>query len=106
MKKTANENYAWTDDNIYFAKGICAVTANVFRALLAVDNTVAERGGIENVQEALTRFDYIEEFDPLYVTAGGNKVGDAMMPNHIAAMGRHLDIANNRLEDILSALAR
>lgn len=101
-----NIGHFTADNNIYFAKGICAVTANVFRALLAVDNTVAERGGIENVQEALARFDYIEEFDPLYVTAGGNKVGDAMMPNHIAAMGRHLDIANNRLEDILSALAR
>lgn len=94
------------DNNIYFAKGVCAVTGNLFRALLAVDSTVAERGGLENVQEALQRFDYIEEFDPLYVTAGGNKVGDAMLPNHIAALGRHIDIVNNRLEDILNSLAR
>ena len=95
-----------SDNNIYFAKGVCAVTGNLFRALLAVDGTVAERGGAENVQEALKRFEYIEEFDPLYITAGGNKVGDAMMPNHVAALGRHIDIANNRLTDILSALAR
>lgn len=95
-----------SDNNIYFAKGVCAVTGNLFRALLAVDGTVAERGGAENVQEALKRFDYIEEFDPLYITAGGNQVGDAMMPNHVAALARHIDIANNRLTDILSALAR
>ena len=95
-----------SDNNIYFAKGVCAVTGNLFRALLAVDGTVVERGGAENVQEALKRFEYIEEFDPLYITAGGNKVGDAMMPNHIAALARHIDIANNRLTDILSALAR
>lgn len=95
-----------SDNNIYFAKGVCAVTGNLFRALLAVDGTVAERGGAENVQEALKRFEYIEEFDPLYITAGGNKVGDAMMPNHVAALARHIDIANNRLTDILSALAR
>lgn len=106
MLNDNNLGHFTADNNIYFAKGMCAVTGNLFRALLAVDSTVAERGGMENVQEALKRFDYIEEFDPIYITAGGNTVGDAMMPNHVAALARHIDIANNRLADILSALAR
>lgn len=106
MLNDNNLGHFSADNNIYFAKGICAVTGNLFRALLAVDSTVSERGGLENVQEALKRFDYIEEFDPLYITAGGNTVGDAMMPNHVAALARHIDIANNRLADILSAIAR
>lgn len=95
-----------TDNNVYYAKGVCAVTANIFRALIAVDSSVVDRGGIENVNEALRRFDMIEEFNPIYVMAGGNKVGDAMLPNHTAALARHIDVANNRIADILAAMAR
>lgn len=95
-----------TDNNVYYAKGVCAVTANIFRALIAVDSSVVDRGGIENVQEALRRFEMIEEFNPMYVMAGGNQVGDAMLPNHTAALARHIDVANNRIADILAAMAR
>lgn len=95
-----------TDDAIYFAKGISAVTANVFRALIAADSTIVSRGGEENIKEALNRFMLIDEFNPIYVMAGGNASGDAMLPNHVAALARHLDVANNRLTDVLTALAR
>ena len=95
-----------TDNNVYYAKGVCAVTANIFRALIAVDSSVVDRGGVENVNEALRRFDMIEEFNPVYVMAGGNQVGDAMLPNHTAALARHIDVANNRIADILAAMAR
>lgn len=95
-----------TDNNVYYAKGVCAVTANIFRALIAVDSSVVDRGGTENVNEALRRFDMIEEFNPVYVMAGGNQVGDAMLPNHTAALARHIDVANNRIADILAAMAR
>ncbi len=94
------------DNNIYFAKGVSAVAGNVLRALSAVDNSVSERGGAENLTEALKRFDYIEEFNPLYVFAGGNAVGDAMLPNHVAALARHLDVANNRLNDMLASMEK
>ena len=79
---------------------------NVLRALAAVDSTLSERGGAENLQEALQRLDYIEEFNPIYVMAGGNTVGDAMMPNHVAALARHIDITNNRLNDMLQSMIR
>lgn len=92
------------DNNIYFAKGVAAVAGNVLRALAAVDDQVELRGGSENLAEALKRFDFIEEFDPLYVFAGGNAVGDAMLPNHVAALARHLDVANNRLNDMLASM--
>lgn len=102
----SNVGHFKTDNNLYYAKGVCAVTANVFRALLAIDSSIYERGGAENVNEALKRFEYIDEFNPMYVMAGGNEIGDAMMPNHIAALARHIDIANNRLTDILATMAR
>ena len=95
-----------TDNNVYYAKGICAVVGNVLRALVAVDSTLSERGGTENLQEALQRLDYIAEFNPIYVMAGGNTVGDAMMPNHVAALARHIDVANNRLNDMLQSMTR
>lgn len=101
-----NMSHFKTDNNIYFAKGVCAVVGNLFRALLAVDSSVIERGGAENVNEALNRFALIEEFNPIYTMAGGNEVGDAMMPNHVAALARHIDIVNNRLNDILDTMAR
>lgn len=94
------------DNNVYYAKGICAVVGNVLRALAAVDNTLSDRGGAENLQEALLRLDYIAEFNPIYVMAGGNTVGDAMMPNHVAALARHIDVTNNRLNDMLQSMVR
>lgn len=94
------------DDNVYYTKGIAAVTGNVLRSLIAVDHTLLSRGGQENINEALLRLDMIAEFNPVYVMAGGNKVGDAMMPNHVAALARHFDILGNRLNDILSSMAR
>lgn len=94
------------DNNIYFAKGVSVVAGNVLRALAAVDDSVEARGGAENLAEALKRFDYIEEFNPLYVFAGGNAVGDAMMPNHVAALARHLDVCNNRLNDMMKSMEK
>lgn len=92
------------DNNIYYVKGVAKVAGNVLRALIAVDESVVARGGAENVDEALKRFAYIDEFNPLYVVAGGNARGDAMLPNHIAAMARHLDVANNRLNDMMASM--
>lgn len=101
-----NMSHFKTDDTIYYAKGIAQVAGNVLRALNAVDDSVKQRGGAENLQEALYRFDLISQFNPLYTFAGGNAVGDAMMPNHVAALARHLDIANNRLNDMLKSMEK
>jgi hypothetical protein len=94
------------DDDIYYVKGVAAVVTNVLRGLIAVDNSIIERGGKENVDECLKRLEYISEFNPLYVVAGGNALGDAMLPNHIASLARHFDVANNRIEDIMEAMAK
>ncbi len=101
-----NISHFKTDDVVYFTKGICLVTGNVLRAINAVDVSVAQRGGEENLQEALKRFDYINEFDPTLVLAGGNVVGDALIPNHIAALARHIDVANSRLNDMLKTMEK
>jgi hypothetical protein len=95
-----------SDNNIYYTKGVCAVVGNVLRALATVDSSVAERGGQENLDEALKRLDYVAEFNPLYVVAGGNEIGDAMLPNHVAALARHIDVANNRINDMLSSMEK
>ncbi len=95
-----------TDDNVYYTKGICSVVANVMRSVLAVDSSVAERGGQENVEEALRRFNYIEDFNPLYVVAGGSDRGDAMLPNHVAALARHIDVAGQRINDMMAAMEK
>ena len=103
---SSNIGHFSSDNAIYYAKGIAAVAANVVRAVAAVDASVATRGGEENLTEALKRFDYIAEFDPLYIFAGGNEIGDAMMPNHVASLARHFDIANNRLNDMLASMEK
>lgn len=94
------------DNNIYFAKGVAAVAGNVLKGISCVDSSVAGRGGAENLNEALKRFDYIARFDPLYVFAGGNAVGDAMLPNHVAALARHFDICSNRIADMMSSMEK
>ena len=94
------------DDNVFFTKGICSVVGNILRSLLAVDSSIAERGGQENVDEALRRLDYIAGFNPLYVVAGGNDAGDAMLPNHVAALARHIDVAGQRINDLMRAMEK
>ena len=94
------------DNNVYFAKGIAAVVENVLHGLLAVDSSVIERGGQENVTAAINRLQYIREFNPMYVVAGGNVVGDAMLPNHVAAIARHIDVASNRISDIMQSMEK
>lgn len=94
------------DNNVYYTKGVVAVVNNVLNGLIAADSSVAERGGQENVKEALTRLSYVAEFNPLYVMAGGNMVGDALMPNHVAALARHLDVANNRINDMMQSMEK
>lgn len=101
-----NMGHFTSDDNIYFVKGIAAVVTNVIKGMLAVDKSIVERGGAENVAECLKRFEYISNFNPIYVTAGGNAIGDAMLPNHVAAIARHFDVANNRIEDIMKAMSK
>ncbi|MGN0902361.1 MAG: hypothetical protein ACI4M9_03675 [Succinivibrio sp.] len=95
-----------SDNNIYFAKGVAAVVENVLRGIIAVDSSVVSRGGEENVKEALSRLTYIREFNPMYVVAGGNLTGDAMLPNHVAALARHIDVASNRISDIMSSMEK
>lgn len=94
------------DDNVYFAKGICAVVHNVLLAAVTADVSVGERGGADNVATALKRLRYINEFSPWYVVAGGNLRGDAMLPNHVAALARHVDVAGNRIKDIMTAMEK
>ncbi len=94
------------DNNIYYAKGVAAVAGNLLKGIAAVDNSVSQRGGAENLAEALKRFDYIEQFEPTYIFAGGNAIGDAMMPNHVAALARHFDIVNNRINDMLKSMEK
>ncbi|HAR79470.1 MAG TPA: hypothetical protein DCR21_01440 [Succinivibrionaceae bacterium] len=95
-----------SDNNLYYAKGICSVVLNLVKGLVAVDSSIIERGSKENVEEALKRLEYVATFDPIYVTAGGNSVGDAMMPNHVAAMARHIDVANNRIIDMMNSMEK
>ena len=95
-----------SDDNIFYVKGVVSVVSDILRGLIAVDSSVIERGGRENVDEAMKRLNYIQDFNPLYVVAGGNEVGDAMLPNHVAAMARHLDVANNRIADMMQSMEK
>lgn len=69
-----------------------------------MDKEVVVRGGAENVQAALDRLDYIRNFNPWYVVAGGNTRGDAMLPNHVAGIARHIDVASNRISDIMLSM--
>lgn len=94
------------DDDIYFAKGVASVVEDVLCGIIAVDSSVVERGGKENVEVALQRLDYIRNFNPWYVVAGGNDIGDAMLPNHIAALARHIDVASNRITDIRDSMEK
>ncbi len=94
------------DNNVYYVKGVVAVVTNVLQGLIGADSSVVSRGGEENVREALTRLNYASQFNPLYVLAGGNTVGDAMLPNHVAALARHLDVANNRINDMMQSMEK
>ena len=95
-----------TDNYIYFSKGVVSVVENVLKGLVSVDSSVISRGGQENVDAALKRLAFVREFNPVYTFAGGNSRGDAMLPNHVAALARHIDVASNRINDIMQSMEK
>ncbi len=95
-----------SDNYVYFAKGVSSVVENILRGLVAVDASVIQRGGQENVDAALNRLAFVRDFNPWYVVAGGNDEGDAMLPNHVAAIARHIDVASNRINDIMQSMEK
>lgn len=95
-----------TDDVIYYVKGVTHVVDCVIEGLLQCDSSIVERGGKENVEELLKRFDMISRFNPIYVVGGSYGVGDGFWPNHIAAMARHVDVVSNRLTDVRQAMEK
>ncbi len=95
-----------SDNYVYFAKGVVSVVENILKGLVAVDSSVISRGGAENVTAALKRLEYVREFNPMYVAAGGNDKGDAMFPNHVASIARHIDVASNRINDIMQSMEK
>ncbi len=95
-----------SDNYVYFAKGVSSVVEDILRGLVAVDSSVVQRGGQENVDAALKRLSFVRDFNPWYVVAGGNETGDAMLPNHVAALARHIDVASNRINDIMQSMEK
>ena len=95
-----------SDNYVYFAKGVSSVVEDILRGLVAVDSSVVLRGGQENVDAALKRLSFVRDFNPWYVVAGGNDTGDAMLPNHVAAIARHIDVASNRINDIMQSMEK
>ena len=95
-----------SDDVVYYVKGVARVVDNVIEGLSLCDASFMERGGRENIEEVLSRFKMISEFNPSYVVAGSYGVGDSFWPNHIAALARHVDIVSNRLNDILRTMEK
>lgn len=94
------------DDVIYYVKGISHVVDCVLQGIIQCDEGFSSRGGKENVEELLKRLDMISRFNPIYVVGGSYGVGDSFWPNHIAAMGRHVDVVSNRLTDIRNAMEK
>ena len=104
MLNDENVGHFRADDVVYYVKGVCYVVDNILEALLICDESIATRGGKENVDECQKRFNMISAFNPIYVVAGSYGVGDSFWPNHIAALARHVDVVNNRLSDIRHAM--
>lgn len=102
--KTGISSHFEADDAIYFAKGVCLVVRDVLNTVNSVYPELMNRGGEQNVTVALETLDVIATFNPLYVFAGGNEVGDSMLPNQVQALASKLDITANRLRDVKQAL--
>ncbi len=96
----------YSDNVIYYVKGLSRVVDNVIEGLLVCDSSIMERGGRENVEELVKRLQMISIFNPIYVVGGSYGVGDSFWPNHIAAMARHVDVVSNRLTDIRNAMEK
>lgn len=102
--KTGVKSHFEADDAIYFAKGVCLVVRDVLNTVTRAYPELMNRGGKQNITVALDTLDIIALFNPLYVFAGGNKIGDSMAPNQVQALASKLDITANRLRDVKLAL--
>lgn len=93
------------DDNLYYAQGVALVVRDFLQVLVKVYPEIEEKGGKENMQEALHKLDLICAFDPIFALKGSSgEINDGMIPDNHAAMYAHYSSVKKRLDDVVASI--
>lgn len=102
------ENLTWTelDDRVYFAQGMTLVLRDVITVLKELypeKITNVDKGGTENLEEAMVAMNKISTFNPLVVLRGKE---DSMFADHRGKMARYMFTVRERLLDVAETIRR
>ncbi len=100
-KNSEDVSFFEVDDNLYYAQGVILVIRDVVKTLIRTDSEILEKGGEDNINEALAQMNNIATFNPLIVMSADH---DSMFPDHNAKVTKYLFNIIERLNDIAESV--
>ncbi|WP_319760141.1 hypothetical protein [Maridesulfovibrio sp.] len=99
---------SWSDldDRVYFAQGMTLVlrdVVTVLQELYPEKITNVDKGGTQNLEEAMTAMNKICTFNPAIVLRGKE---DSMFADHRGKMARYMFTVRERLHDVADTIRR
>lgn len=91
------------DDDIYYAQGVMLVVRDVVIALVQLYPEILNKGGRENIQEAIYYMDKICTFNPPIVCNGDN---ESIFADHRALIFKYYKMVEARLDDVANSILK
>lgn len=99
-----NISFGQVDDKIYYVQGVILVLRDFVNALAKIDeNSILDKGAIENLLIALDNMDEVCKFDPFIVVKGE---GDSMWADHMSKVSKYIAVIDKRLSDVMMSIKR
>lgn len=100
-KNSEDVSFIDVDNNLYYTQGVVLVIRDVVTTLVKTDPEILEKGGENNINEALAQMNDIVTFNPIIVMSADH---DSMFPDHNAKITKYLFNTIERLNDIAESI--
>lgn len=102
--KNKDIDFSQIDDKMYYVQGVILVLRDFVNALAKVDeNSMLDKGAIENLLIAFDNMDEVCNFNPLIIAESKD---DSMIPSHLSKVASIVDTIDKRLTDIMMSIKR
>lgn len=103
IDRNATVRWSELDDAVYRAQGAAIVARDFVSALSVAYAKEFERGRLDvQIEQAIDSLNAAAVFNPLFIMRGD---GDSMVADHRAKMGRYINEAMERIQDVALAMA-
>lgn len=102
--KNKDIDFSQIDDKMYYVQGVILVLRDFVNVLAKVDeNSMLDKGAIENLLIAFDNMDEVCNFNPLIIAESKD---DSMIPSHLSKVASIVDTIDKRLTDVALSIRR